>query len=80
MVCISHAWTFSIQSSQTSCVKHVTPHDILKSYCPYIKNAKLILNAGILPEEGEELVASGKGQHHLHQVQLDHAPRPGKMC
>ena len=41
-------------------VKRATPHDILESYRPYIKNAKLILNAGILPEEGEELVASGK--------------------
>jgi len=35
-------------------------HDVLESYRPYVKNAKLFLNTGILPEEGEELVASGK--------------------
>jgi 2,4-dienoyl-CoA reductase-like NADH-dependent reductase (Old Yellow Enzyme family) len=41
-------------------VHRATKHDILESYRPYIKNAKLILNAGIQPEEGEELLASGK--------------------
>jgi len=41
-------------------VRRGTNHDILESYRPYIKNAKLVLNAGILPEEGEALVASGK--------------------
>ena len=41
-------------------VRRGTKHDILESYRPYVKNAKLFLNSGILPEEGEELVASGK--------------------
>jgi 2,4-dienoyl-CoA reductase-like NADH-dependent reductase (Old Yellow Enzyme family) len=35
-------------------------HDVLESYRPYVKNTKLFLNASVLPEEGEELVASGK--------------------
>ena len=61
MVCISDAWAFPIQFSPTpSGVKRATQHDILESYRPYIKNAKLILNGGILPDEGEALVASGK--------------------
>lgn len=37
-----------------------TNHDVLESYRPYIKNAKLFLNADVLPEEGEQLVSSGK--------------------
>lgn len=41
-------------------VKRATRHDVLETYSPYFKNTKLILNAGVLPEEGEELVASGK--------------------
>jgi 2,4-dienoyl-CoA reductase-like NADH-dependent reductase (Old Yellow Enzyme family) len=44
----------------TSGVHRATKHDILETYRPYIKNAKVILNSGIQPEEGEELLASGK--------------------
>ncbi|KAF8966566.1 hypothetical protein BDZ97DRAFT_1917386 [Flammula alnicola] len=41
-------------------VPRSTKHDVLASYHPYIKNAKLFLNAEVTPEEGEELVAAGK--------------------
>ena len=40
--------------------KRATPHDVLSSYRPFIKNAKLVLNAGLTPEEAEPLIASGK--------------------
>lgn len=33
---------------------------MLASYGPLIKNAKIIVNSGVTPEEGEEIVASGK--------------------
>lgn len=35
-------------------------HDVLESYRPVIKNAKLFLNGGVSPIEGAELVESGK--------------------
>ncbi|KAF9482334.1 FMN-linked oxidoreductase [Pholiota conissans] len=41
-------------------VLRATQHDILESYRPYIKNAKLFLNAAVTPEEGEALVSAGK--------------------
>ncbi|KAH9478744.1 N-ethylmaleimide reductase [Psilocybe cubensis] len=41
-------------------VRRATKHDVLASYSPYIKNAKVIVNSGVTPEEGEELVAAGK--------------------
>lgn len=41
-------------------VHRATKHDILATYRPYVKNAKFVLNSSILPEEGEELVTSGK--------------------
>ncbi|KDR80314.1 hypothetical protein GALMADRAFT_242678 [Galerina marginata CBS 339.88] len=41
-------------------VPRATQHDVLASYRPFIHNAKVVLNAGILPEEGAELVASGQ--------------------
>ncbi|KAF9478936.1 FMN-linked oxidoreductase [Pholiota conissans] len=41
-------------------VSRATKHDVLESYRPYVKNAKLFLNADVLPEEGEALVAAGK--------------------
>ncbi|KAF8968284.1 flavoprotein NADH-dependent oxidoreductase [Flammula alnicola] len=41
-------------------VHRSTKHDVLESYRPYIKSAKLFLNAGVTAEEGEELVAAGK--------------------
>ncbi|KAF8958011.1 flavoprotein NADH-dependent oxidoreductase [Flammula alnicola] len=41
-------------------VPRSTKHDVLESYRPYIKNAKLFLNAEVTAEEGEELVAAGK--------------------
>ena len=47
-------------SPMPSGVHRATKHDILETYRPYIKNAKVILNSGIQPEEGEELLASGK--------------------
>ena len=47
-------------STISSGVHRATKHDILEAYRPYIKNAKVILNSGISPEEGEELLASGK--------------------
>lgn len=33
---------------------------MLGSYGPLIKNAKIFLNAGVTPEEGAELISSGK--------------------
>lgn len=36
------------------------PHDVLASYGPLIKNSKIFLNGGVTPEEGAELVSSGK--------------------
>ncbi|KAG6829713.1 hypothetical protein H0H92_003748 [Tricholoma furcatifolium] len=40
--------------------KRATPHDIVETYRPSIKNAKVFVNGGVLPEEGAALVASGK--------------------
>ncbi|KAJ6626992.1 hypothetical protein B0H10DRAFT_1997573 [Mycena sp. CBHHK59/15] len=40
--------------------KRATVHDVLAAYRPLIKNAKVIVNAGVTPEEGAELVKSGK--------------------
>ncbi|TFK38125.1 hypothetical protein BDQ12DRAFT_723485 [Crucibulum laeve] len=40
--------------------KRGTPHDVLASYGPLVKNAKLFINNGVTPEEGAELVASEK--------------------
>ena len=61
MVRISNPWIFPIECSPISSGVHrATKHDILETYRPYVKNAKFILNSSILPEEGEELVASGK--------------------
>ncbi|KAF9483542.1 flavoprotein NADH-dependent oxidoreductase [Pholiota conissans] len=41
-------------------VQRATKHDVLESYRPFVKNAKLFLNADITPEEGEALVSAGK--------------------
>ncbi|KAF8191726.1 hypothetical protein BJ912DRAFT_963321 [Pholiota molesta] len=41
-------------------VPRATKHDVLESYRPYIKNAKIFLNAEVTPEEGEALVSAGK--------------------
>ncbi|KAF8882058.1 hypothetical protein CPB84DRAFT_1791306 [Gymnopilus junonius] len=41
-------------------VSRATQHDILATYRPIIKNTPLILNGGVLPEEGAQLIASGK--------------------
>ncbi|RDB18145.1 Artemisinic aldehyde Delta(11(13)) reductase [Hypsizygus marmoreus] len=41
-------------------VKRSIVHDVLETYRPLIKNAKVFINAQVLPEEGAELVASGK--------------------
>ncbi|KAF8958018.1 hypothetical protein BDZ97DRAFT_1762455 [Flammula alnicola] len=46
--------------SECDGVPRSTKHDVLESYRPYIKNAKLFLNAEVTAEEGEELVAAGK--------------------
>lgn len=40
--------------------KRTIPHDVLESYRPYIKNAKLFLNAGVSAEEADTLIAAGK--------------------
>ncbi|KAF5311039.1 hypothetical protein D9619_008121 [Psilocybe cf. subviscida] len=37
-----------------------TKFDVLESFRPLIKNAKVFLNASVTPEEGETLVAAGK--------------------
>ncbi|KAF5311037.1 hypothetical protein D9619_008127 [Psilocybe cf. subviscida] len=37
-----------------------TKMDVLESFRPYVKNAKLIINSNVTPEEGEELVVAGK--------------------
>ncbi|KAK2467211.1 hypothetical protein APHAL10511_000760 [Amanita phalloides] len=36
-----------------------TQHDVVASYRPLIKNAKVFVNGSVLPEEGAELVKSG---------------------
>ncbi|PPQ80754.1 hypothetical protein CVT26_006965 [Gymnopilus dilepis] len=41
-------------------IPRATKHDVLASYRPYIRNAKVFLNAGVSPEEGAELIASGQ--------------------
>ncbi|KAF9555052.1 FMN-linked oxidoreductase [Agrocybe pediades] len=41
-------------------VDRATPHDVIESYVPFIKRAKVILNGAVSLEEGESLVASGK--------------------
>ncbi|KAG6811786.1 hypothetical protein H0H92_005856 [Tricholoma furcatifolium] len=40
--------------------KRATPHDIVGTYRHLIKNAKVFVNGGVLPEEGASLVESGK--------------------
>ena len=40
-------------------VSRATQHDVFATYRPFVKNTKLILNGGILPEEGTKLVADG---------------------
>jgi hypothetical protein len=35
-------------------------HDVLESYRPYIKNAKIFLNANVTAEEADPLIAAGK--------------------
>ena len=60
MVRISNQSSYQQFSLTPPGVHRGIKHDILESYRPYVKNAKLFLNSGILPEEGEELVASGK--------------------
>ncbi|KAF9009977.1 FMN-linked oxidoreductase [Cyathus striatus] len=37
-----------------------TPHDILETYSPLIKNSKIFVNVDVTPEEGAFLVSSGK--------------------
>ncbi|KDR80287.1 hypothetical protein GALMADRAFT_265447 [Galerina marginata CBS 339.88] len=41
-------------------VSRATKHDIVATYRPFIHNTKVIVNAGVLPAEGAELVASGQ--------------------
>lgn len=41
-------------------VPRSTKHDVLSTYRKYVKNAKLFLNADVLPSEGEQLVSAGK--------------------
>lgn len=40
--------------------KRATIHDVLGSYRGIFKNAKVIVNAGVTPQEGAELVATGQ--------------------
>ncbi|PPQ89268.1 hypothetical protein CVT25_001352 [Psilocybe cyanescens] len=40
--------------------RRATKFDVLDAFRPYIKKAKLFLNAGVTPEEGSELVEAGK--------------------
>ena len=42
-------------------VPRATQHDVFATFRPYVKNAKLLLNGGVLPEEGARLVAEGTG-------------------
>ena len=37
-----------------------TNHDVVASYRHLIKNAKVVVNGGVLPQEGAELIGSGK--------------------
>ncbi|PPQ86647.1 hypothetical protein CVT25_006831 [Psilocybe cyanescens] len=41
-------------------VSRATKHDVIEPYAHLIKNAKVFLNSGVTPEDGEKLVASGK--------------------
>ncbi|KAF8637926.1 hypothetical protein AX17_002547 [Amanita inopinata Kibby_2008] len=40
--------------------KRATPHDVLASYRQLIKNARVIINGRVTPEEGAKLVKSGQ--------------------
>ncbi|KAG2008546.1 NADH:flavin oxidoreductase/NADH oxidase [Coprinopsis cinerea AmutBmut pab1-1] len=40
--------------------KRATQHDVLESYRPYIKNAKVVLNGDLSGEEAASLISSGK--------------------
>ncbi|KAH8830046.1 flavoprotein NADH-dependent oxidoreductase [Flagelloscypha sp. PMI_526] len=40
--------------------KRGTPHDVVATYGPLIKKAKVLVNSGVQPEEGAELVRSGQ--------------------
>ncbi|KAF8344376.1 flavoprotein NADH-dependent oxidoreductase [Amanita rubescens] len=40
--------------------RRATPHDVVASYRHLIKNSKVFVNGSVLPEEGAELVKSGK--------------------
>ncbi|KAM6492768.1 hypothetical protein JOM56_012492 [Amanita muscaria] len=40
--------------------RRATKHDVVASYRHLIKNAKVVVNGGVLPEEGAELVESRK--------------------
>ncbi|KAF8955858.1 hypothetical protein BDZ97DRAFT_1855237 [Flammula alnicola] len=37
-----------------------TDHNVVEAYRPFIRNAKLFVNTDVTPEEGEQLVSSGK--------------------
>lgn len=41
-------------------VPRATKHDVVESYAHLTKNAKVFVNSGVTPEEGEKLVASDK--------------------
>ncbi|PPQ90289.1 hypothetical protein CVT25_013113 [Psilocybe cyanescens] len=57
IVFLRYALTFDIVIDGAH---RATKHDVLASYGPLVKNAKVIINAGVTAEEGEELVSSGK--------------------
>ncbi|KAH8829893.1 flavoprotein NADH-dependent oxidoreductase [Flagelloscypha sp. PMI_526] len=48
------------QDAEYDGVRRSTPHDVIESYRHLVKNGKFIINAGVDPEEGAELIASGK--------------------
>ncbi|KAF9053234.1 hypothetical protein BJ165DRAFT_1364570 [Panaeolus papilionaceus] len=41
-------------------VLRATAHDVIATFRPYVKNAKVIINSGVTAEEGEELIKSGQ--------------------
>jgi 2,4-dienoyl-CoA reductase-like NADH-dependent reductase (Old Yellow Enzyme family) len=51
---------FFLDTNFCSGKRRATPHDVVASYRHLIKNSKVFVNGSVLPEEGVELVKSGK--------------------
>ncbi|KAJ6539884.1 hypothetical protein DFH09DRAFT_991500 [Mycena vulgaris] len=40
--------------------KRATPHDVVATFSPFLRNTDIFVNCGVTPAEAEELVSSGK--------------------